>query len=102
MHAIDDAFHRSKAIPESRLWIGTTQGNCTIEPDDHMPKEDFEQLDNARRRADVGRDSIVVCHSLPFFWARPFNSEYTCAPCPPVGYTLAAMAIGRAMAETDM
>jgi hypothetical protein len=95
---------RSKAIPEDKIWVGTTQGNCTYEVDDAMPPEDFRDLDMAKKRADSlvdAKPAIVVCHSLPFFWARPFNSEVTCAPCPPWGYT-PAVAIGRAMAETDM
>lgn len=66
-----------------------------------MPTDDFMQLDAAKKRANESLPSIVVCHSLPFFWARPFLNEYTCAPCPPLGYT-PALAIGRAMAETDM
>lgn len=45
--------------------------------------------------------AIVVCHSLPPFWARPLHQWRTCAPCPPIGY-IPAYAIGRAMAETDV
>ena len=92
---------RSHAIPESNLWIGTTQGDCNYAVDRSMPLLDFEQLDAAAKRADVNRAAIVLCHSLPPFWARPKNKWGTCAPCPPVGYR-APYAIGRSMAETDM
>ncbi|GAX73023.1 hypothetical protein CEUSTIGMA_g475.t1 [Chlamydomonas eustigma] len=92
---------RSKAVDEKRVWIGTSQGNCTYEYDEAMPLEDFNQLHAANMRADERKDAVVICHSLPFFWARPFVNEYTCAPCPPVGYT-PALAVGRAMAETDI
>ena len=57
--------------------------------------KDFDSMD-AR---DEG--AIVVCHSLPPFWARPLHHWQTCAPCPPIGY-ISAYAIGRAMAETDI
>ena len=93
--------HRSKAAAEENVWIGTSQGDCAYKYDEAMPRADFDQLDAARKRADESKPAIVVCHSLPFFWARPFLNEWTCAPCPPIGYT-AALAIGRAMAETDM
>ncbi|GAX77787.1 hypothetical protein CEUSTIGMA_g5230.t1 [Chlamydomonas eustigma] len=92
---------RSGAVNESHVWLGTTQGDCKYGEDDSMPKEDFIQLDAGVKRADIRQSAIVVCHSLPPFWARPLNKWETCAPCPPIGYT-AAMAIGRAMAETDV
>ena len=93
---------RSKAYAEENVWVGTSQGNCDYGMDDAMPRADFDQLDAARRRAnESGPPAIVVCHSLPFFWARPFNPEWTCAPCPPLGY-VPALAVGRAMAETDV
>eukprot|EP00798_Chlamydomonas_sp_ICE-L_P017630 gene17630-23973_t len=38
---------------------------------------------------------------LPPFWSRPKNKWKSCAPCPPVGYQ-PAVAVGRAMAETDL
>ena len=93
--------YRSKAVDEANVWIGTSQGDCAYSYDEAMPRADFDQLDAARKRADESKPAIVICHSLPFFWARPFLNERTCAPCPPIGYT-AALAVGRAMAETDM
>jgi hypothetical protein len=66
-----------------------------------MPRVNFDQLEAAKHRVNNTMSAIVVCHSLPPFWARPKNKWETCAPCPPVGYK-PAMAIGRAMAETDM
>ncbi|KAL6761224.1 hypothetical protein V8C86DRAFT_3088762 [Haematococcus lacustris] len=54
-----------------------------------MPRPDFDFLDAAKKRADPRASAIVVCHSLPPFWARPKNKWETCAPCPPVGYTAA-------------
>ena len=56
---------------------------------------------NTTRSANASQEAIVICHSLPPFWARPQNHWPTCAPCPPVGMT-PAKAIGRAMAETDI
>ena len=94
---------RSKAAREEDVWIGTSQGDCNYKYEwvEGMPMEDYDQLDAARKRANESLPAIVVCHSLPFFWARPFLGEWTCAPCPPLGYT-AALAVGRAMAETDV
>jgi hypothetical protein len=92
---------RSGAINESNLWIGTSQGHCDYGVDTSMPRVNFDQLEAAKHRVNSTQSAIVVCHSLPPFWARPKNKWETCAPCPPVGYK-PAMAIGRAMAETDM
>ena len=92
---------RSGAINESSLWLGTTQGDCDYDVDRSMPSIDFQQLDAAVKRADPRKAAIVVCHSLPPFWARPLHHWPTCAPCPPIGYT-PLRTIGRAMAETDI
>ncbi|KAL6764678.1 hypothetical protein V8C86DRAFT_1361810 [Haematococcus lacustris] len=92
---------RSGAMPTENIWVGTTQGDCNYGVDTSMPRPDFDFLDAAKKRADPRASAIVVCHSLPPFWARPKNKWETCAPCPPVGYT-AAVAVGRAMAETDI
>lgn len=92
---------RSGAVKESDLWLGTTQGDCVYEVDRSMPLDDFQQLDAAVKRADNKKAAIVVCHSLPPFWARPRNHWPTCAPCPPIGYT-PLRSVGRAMAETDI
>ncbi|KAJ9534502.1 hypothetical protein QJQ45_022145 [Haematococcus lacustris] len=92
---------RSGAMPIENIWVGTSQGDCNYGIDTSMPRPDFDFLDAAKKRADPRASAIVVCHSLPPFWARPKNKWETCAPCPPVGYT-AAVAVGRAMAETDI
>ncbi|GAX76012.1 hypothetical protein CEUSTIGMA_g3455.t1 [Chlamydomonas eustigma] len=99
---------RSRALPEDSLWVAATEqapvqsGLCGSEKyDESMPKSDFEALERAKGRSNENISAIVVCHSLPPFWARPKYKWGSCAPCPPVGYT-AAKAIGRAMAETDI
>ena len=89
---------RSGAVNESSVWIGLTQGSCSTDGSG-IDDSDHKMLNDALKRADPEKAAIVVCHSLPPFWSRPLPHWPSCHPCPPIGYT-AAVAIGRAMAET--
>jgi hypothetical protein len=42
--------HRSGAVPEPNVWLGTSQGECQYDVDTSMPHEDFLQLDAAVHR----------------------------------------------------
>eukprot|EP00798_Chlamydomonas_sp_ICE-L_P030656 gene30656-35672_t len=96
---------RSDAVAENDIWVGTSQGDCNYGVDTSMPRVDFDELEAAKKRVDMHKSAIVICHSLPPFWSRPKNKWRTCAPCPPTGYKAAVAlqwAVGQgAMAEAD-
>ena len=42
------SFYRSRAVPQEKVWIGTSQGDCDYKYDNAMPREDYDLLDAAR------------------------------------------------------
>lgn len=45
-------WYRSGAMARDQVWLGTTQGLCDYAVDKSMPREDFDELDAAVKRAD--------------------------------------------------